>query len=438
MQKSSRALKVPSHLRGDYHTLNKDGKAVWEPGLPATVTSRRIHKPARVEPSDEAPLQCDLKKTLSLPAVTRGEWLEKALKGIPSGRCKVQDVFNIVTNPKFASGVPDKIGRRMLNMVREFSENFSDKQRITLVSKCKLAERFSTSLNSGGDDEDDDGDEDDGDAQAPAEDAFPTRRQRRSPDRSRDRSGDSSSSGDRRRELIVRPAPPAPVVTEAGSSAASSSSMGRPQNAEEKIRLELTSHERHQKQEEERRKIEADRKALMNTVQEARERERKAKLGSAFLVGGDDDDEDTTRLQLAKTMLKPDRHRTEDKGFSDIQPLALVARPLPSTGSGQDPRFVEAMGGDKLLAEAHKILKSAAGSGRLGALPPTSRSPSRERRRRRSRSRSRGLRQSRDRQRTHATRNTGSYRSPTPDGRARGQARAARKAKMIASLMGIR
>ena len=50
---------------------------------------------------------------------------------VPSTR-EVQDVFNIVTHPKFASGVAEKYGKRMLQIVAESMDLFSDKQRITL------------------------------------------------------------------------------------------------------------------------------------------------------------------------------------------------------------------------------------------------------------------------------------------------------------------
>merc|ERR1712039_403662 len=93
---------------------------------------------------------------------------------------------------------------------------------------------------------------------------------------------------------------------------------------------------------------------------------------------------------------------------------------------------------NSLLGDAFKILQDATTTGRVGArLPEKNASP--ERRRRRSRSRSargdgRDRRRTDDSARGRAERN---YRSPTPDGKARGQARAARKAKLIASMMGL-
>lgn len=190
--------------------------------------------------------------------------------------------------------------------------------------------------------------------------------------------------------------------------------------------MEEAFQDKQRKQEDERKRIEVDRRA-----HEERERQRKAKLGTAFVFGADDDEDDgRSQMPAGGTMVRrsaQDRVAAQELGYSDMHAHAgprSMALALP--GGGQDPRFVEAMGGDKLLAEAHAILKSAAGTGRLGASSP-----------RRSRTRSRSRKRGRSPKRLDM-RSTGSYRSPTPDGRARGQARAARKAKMIASLMGLR
>ena len=51
---------------------------------------------------------------------------------LPKTTSQVQDVFNIITHPKFSSGVAEKYGKRMLQTVAESMDLFSDKQRITL------------------------------------------------------------------------------------------------------------------------------------------------------------------------------------------------------------------------------------------------------------------------------------------------------------------
>lgn len=306
-------------------------------------------------------MSCDLRLILKMSASNKGDWLEKALKAMMAGKTKVQDVFNIVTHPKFASGVSEKYGKRMFQMVTENMDQFSDKQRLTL-SRCKLAS---------------------GDAKEDSEDEAKIKRRRRSRSRSHARSTTAS--------------PPRPQS-------------GNPQQEDD-------DDEDSKRQEEEKRRVEAQKRKMKE--QEAK---RKAKLGSAFQFEPEDEAE-STKKQLQNKLDKASRKE-------ELPSLALA---WGSGGRDADPRFVEAMGGDKLLQEAHKILRHAAGSGRIDSRRSRSRS-------RRSRSRRRNRERSRSPKRPGGphVRSSGSYRSPTPDGRARGQARAARKAKMIASLMGIK
>ncbi|CAE7726947.1 unnamed protein product [Symbiodinium sp. CCMP2456] len=105
-----------------------------------------------------------------MPGSSKAEWLEKALKAMP-GKAKVQDVFNIITHPKFSSGVAEKYGKRMLQTVAESMDLFSDKQRITL-SRCKLVELFQ--LGGAGEAKDDDS----GDETPPEAPKMPKRRKR--------------------------------------------------------------------------------------------------------------------------------------------------------------------------------------------------------------------------------------------------------------------
>lgn len=348
---------------------------------------------------DEVPVTCDLRMTLKMPGSSKAEWLEKALKAMP-GKAKVQDVFNIITHPKFSSGVAEKYGKRMLQTVAESMDLFSDKQRITL-SRCKLVELFQPG--GAGEARDDDS----GDETPPEAPKMPKRRKR------------SRSRSQKRRSPSPAKKPAMQNAVSPSRGRAVSRDAGRPDISKSREADEEEDpdwKERYRKQEEEKRRAEAEKK-----VQQDREAKRKAKLGAAFQLE-DEDDAANARAQLASKL----------SGRKEELPSLAMAR--ASAGRDADPRFVEAMGGDKLLQEAHKILRSAAGSGRLGA---TSRSRSRSRSRRRRRERSASA--SRDRgRRPPNVRSSGSYRSPTPDGRARGQARAARKAKMIASLMGIR
>mmetsp|Transcript_119872 Transcript_119872/g.382672 ORF Transcript_119872/g.382672 Transcript_119872/m.382672 type:complete len:679 (-) Transcript_119872:289-2325(-) len=129
----------------DYVTLNKDGKPVWEPGLRAEVTSRRKPQIRRERPeTEEAPVSCDLKNTLKLTPSERATWLDKALSAIPKGKAKAQEVFDIVTHRKFASGVPEELGQQMLKQVKESLVFFSDKQQHN-IAKSKLVREFKPS-----------------------------------------------------------------------------------------------------------------------------------------------------------------------------------------------------------------------------------------------------------------------------------------------------
>lgn len=453
MKGSGRAgtLAGPTFTRGtvpEFTTQDKTGKLVWEPGLPAEVTARRVHRPARgKEPIEEAPVQCDLRSTLKLTPSARADWLEKALKAIPHGRAKVQEVFNVVTHPKFVSGVPTRIGRRMLHEVAKSLGEFSDRQRLTLVAKCKLAKLFQAT-SSGDGEEEDDGDvvPEACDVVIGAADEENINRK----ERHHHRGGSRSHSRERRRRRRAPsespPPPPGLDGHHSGRlppSAAASSEVGvadhddihgfaggsdeQLPSPEDAVSYEEAVMERERQQEEEKRKLEHERLMF-----EERERKRKANLGAAFLVGDEDDDDEAARpAPFGSGRVKP-----SDIAFADPTPaMSWVGAPGPVKGggsmsadsSGMDPRFVVSMGGDKLLAEAHKILASASRTGRLGA-PEPMRGRSRSHRRR-SRSRSR---------RGGNMRSSGSYRSPTPDGPARGMARAARKAKMIASLMGMK
>lgn len=447
-------------VKPEFTTLNKDGKPVWEPGLPAEVTSRRVHKPVKKEAPEEAAVPCDLRNTLKLPPPARADWLDRALRAIPQGRAKVQDVFNVVTHPKFVLGLPEQTGRKMLRRVAESLDAFSEKQRTTLVAKCKLAELFQASAAGADGDEEEPPEEEPPHhhlrAELPSEEPPPlppAAEQRRGRSWSRPRRHRSPGSEGRRQRSRSRrsrsrrrafkehsskshlsPTRDVRDRMQAASSGPSLSVMEEAQVAptpaqqkelgpEERAMLERALLEQQRQREEDRKKLEADRRAF-----EERERQRKAKLGSAFLVDGEQEEDDVAlSLPTAALLVRkgqPERTRVEELPYSDVQPSQMRPRQPVAIGGGQDVRFVEAMGGDKILAEAHAILQRATESGRVA--PLSADSPSRGRRRR-----------SNSRRNSPHVRSSGSYRSPTPDGRARGQARAARKAKMIACLMGL-
>ncbi|OLP75202.1 hypothetical protein AK812_SmicGene45038 [Symbiodinium microadriaticum] len=256
----------PSHSQGcggarasdamqkEFTTINKDGKTVWEPGLPATVTARRQHRPQKGAPVvDEVPVTCDLRLTLKMPGSSKAEWLEKALKAMP-GKAKVQDVFNIITHPKFSSGVAEKYGKRMLQTVAESMDLFSDKQRITL-SRCKLVELFQPG-GAGEARDDDSGDE------TPPEAPKMKKRRKRSRSRSQKRRSPSPAKKPAMQNAV------SPSRGRAVSRDAGRPDISKSREADEEEDPDWK--ERYRKQEEEKRRAEAEKK-----VQQDREAKRK-------------------------------------------------------------------------------------------------------------------------------------------------------------------
>jgi len=136
---------------------------------------RREAKKVEEKPLDE--VKVDLKTALSLKPEARCKWLGKACKMAEEGRASTTELHSIVSSRKFAAGVHPKIGRRMMDIVRENLGMFSDKQQRHLKSdEWVLGATFGE--RAGGDAE---GDEQDADATA------------------RDRRADSSErSGDER------------------------------------------------------------------------------------------------------------------------------------------------------------------------------------------------------------------------------------------------
>merc|ERR1719326_1590873 len=94
-------------------------------------------------------MDCDPKRINGLRQEAKVEWLDNALKAIPEGRATVQDIFEVVTNPKFASGVEKRIGHALLSNLTESYFFFSEKQRRD-IEKCKLAEKFGVASDSDG------------------------------------------------------------------------------------------------------------------------------------------------------------------------------------------------------------------------------------------------------------------------------------------------
>jgi len=412
--------------------LNKDGKPVWEPGLKAEVTSRRQHPvKKKKDEAQEAPVVCDLKLTIKLAPDARAHWLERALEAIPKGRCKPQDVFDIITHRKFVSGIPDDLGQKMLRQVKESLMFFSEKQQLN-IARCKLVKEFKP-VDPSKRRRRHDGDDDDSDMDRSSdEDVGLGRRQ--------------FSEVDTGREPERRPESTRQDEDAASDDQAESEKLedDRPDlSTEERTRIERDfaerERERQLQREDELKSLENDRKA-----HEEREKQRKAKIGNAFLLGDDDEDEPPqpgTRLPMVEKKADERLRSIETEGLA----YSLKSSGSDATGATASGA-IQTMGGDNIVNEAQKLLVQGAGvffgGGKKESPPRRNKSNSRSRERRRSRSRSRrrggrsrsrsGRRPKEDRRRA---RTYDSLRSPTPDGHLRGQMRAARKAKMMAQMM---
>lgn len=431
--------------RSGYTTLNKDSKVVWEPGLPAQCISRRHHAPRNAADAADERLTCDLKTTLKLSADAKADWLPRALKGIQQKQAKAQDVYDIVTHPRFVSGVGNRVGQRMLRSVTDSIHVFSEKQRDSF-SKSKLFQEFAvqSQLKPQDDSSDDEAKGSGarsqsrgrsssssapagGDAKAekrPSVGDPKGERRRRSHSREKDKRQDSKAPA-----APGSSAPPLPAGEVHGSS--------RRSDREEKARIERAFRDQENKREDDRRAAEAQKQSMQD-----RENARKAKLGSAFLVDDEEEDDDQPEMHQAMVRRAEEKRHEERVGANNSMieySAAASSRGQPSNEPQEAGRFVESMGGGSILHEAQRLLlQKAGGEMRSPSVVRRDRNkPVRSRSRRRRRSRSRSRSRSLPNTRSGGVRSSGSYRSPTPCGRARGQARAARKAKMIASMLGV-
>mmetsp|Transcript_38764 Transcript_38764/g.121120 ORF Transcript_38764/g.121120 Transcript_38764/m.121120 type:complete len:372 (+) Transcript_38764:104-1219(+) len=112
--------------------------------IPAEVVSRR----ARAPPKKPAPQEkereieeviVDLKAAIVLKPEARPRWLTKAFKMVAEGRASSTELYNIIVSRKFASGLPERVGRKLVSIVEDSSDVFSDKQQRYLSSSdCPL------------------------------------------------------------------------------------------------------------------------------------------------------------------------------------------------------------------------------------------------------------------------------------------------------------
>jgi len=105
--------------------------------IPAEVVSRRDRQTkrpptAKKEFSDEVVV--DLKTATSLKPEARPRWLSKACKMVTEGKAAASELYDIISSRKFASGLPERVGQKLTEILSESLDLFSDKQRRYLKS----------------------------------------------------------------------------------------------------------------------------------------------------------------------------------------------------------------------------------------------------------------------------------------------------------------
>lgn len=125
--------------------LGASSKMIWDPSdanplhrrIPAEVVSRRprVAKKAAVEKEkvvDEVSM--DLKAAVALKPEARPKWLIKACKMVADGKASSTDLYDIIASRRFMSGLPDRISRRLIAIIKDSLDLFSDKQQRYLSS----------------------------------------------------------------------------------------------------------------------------------------------------------------------------------------------------------------------------------------------------------------------------------------------------------------
>jgi len=111
--------------------------------IPAEIVSRRARVPRKLLPQEKEreneDVVVDLRAAVALKPETRPRWLSKACKMVSEDRASSTELYNIIVSRKFSSGLPDRVARRLIAVIEESVELFSDKQqRYLLSSDCPL------------------------------------------------------------------------------------------------------------------------------------------------------------------------------------------------------------------------------------------------------------------------------------------------------------
>jgi len=125
---------------------------IWDEGdanplhrrIPGEVVSRRARVVKKPEPQKEPEeVVVDLKAAIMLKPEARLKWLTKAFKMVKDGSASSSDVYDIVVNRKFVSGMPERVVRKISVLIQDSLDLFSDKQQRYLSSaECPIMARL--------------------------------------------------------------------------------------------------------------------------------------------------------------------------------------------------------------------------------------------------------------------------------------------------------
>lgn len=125
---------------------------IWDEGdanplhrrIPGEVISRRARIPKKQVPEKEPEeVVVDLKAVAALKPEARLKWLTKACRMVTEGTAASTDLYDIVVNRKFVSGMPERVVRKINVVIQDNSDLFSDKQQRYLSSgECPIMSRL--------------------------------------------------------------------------------------------------------------------------------------------------------------------------------------------------------------------------------------------------------------------------------------------------------
>lgn len=125
---------------------------IWDEGdanplhrrIPGEVVARRARIPKKFVPEKEPDeVSVDLKAAVALKPEARLKWLTKACKMVTEGTASSTDLYDIVVNRKFVSGMPERVVRKISLLIQDSLSLFSDKQQRYLSSnECPIMARL--------------------------------------------------------------------------------------------------------------------------------------------------------------------------------------------------------------------------------------------------------------------------------------------------------